>query len=289
MKFALIAIAAAVVILGAWFLIPGRDVEPVQTYESAALGISFSYSGRYMLLEQDQSTGARTLHVVVLMEDTEENRALVGGESSDGREGPPTITIAIHQNNLDNYTTERFIRDTNFSNFKLSDGKLVPFTAGSEEGLRYHASGLYENENVVFARPDFVYLFTVNYLTPEQEIVRDFERVLQTVEFANPLRTPTSADEAPAGSIHNLPLPPAVAAVRAHAAAAFGVGEGLVIIETAFERQWPDACLGLPSAEEMCAQVITSGWEVTLEAAGEHATFRTNSDGSVIRRFIVEE
>ena len=283
MKFALIAIAAAVVILGAWFLIPGRDVEPVQTYESAALGISFSYSGRYVLLEQDQSTGARTLHVVVLMEDTEENRALVGGESSDGREGPPTITIAIHQNHLDNYTTERFIRDTNFSNFKLSDGKLVPFTAGSEEGLRYHASGLYENENVVVARADFVYMFTVNYLTPEEEIVRDFERVLQTVEFAAPLRTPTSADDALPGSIHNLPVPEAVIQAKIYAATNVGIELGKIIVLTAYEKNWPDGCLGLARADEFCTQVVTPGWEITVQAKGETHIYRTNGDGSVIR------
>lgn len=47
--------------------------------------------------------------------------------------------------------------------------------------------------------------------------------------------------------------------------------------------EWPDACLGLASADEMCAQVITPGWEVTLEAAGRSYEVHTNMTGSSVR------
>ena len=93
----------------------------------------------------------------------------------------------------------------------------------------------------------------------------------------------TSADNAPPGSIHNLPVPDAVAAARAYGASAAGVGEGEVLILTAFERNWPDACLGLTSREEICAQVVTPGYEVTLQVKGEVQTYRTNGDGTIIR------
>ncbi len=98
-----------------------------------------------------------------------------------------------------------------------------------------------------------------------------------------PANIPTSADDAAPGSIHNLPVPPAVAAVRTHVAAKLDVRDGLVIIVTAFEREWPNACLGLAASGEMCAQVITPGWEVSAQAAGETRTYRTNVDGSQIR------
>ncbi len=98
-----------------------------------------------------------------------------------------------------------------------------------------------------------------------------------------PANIPTSADDAAPGSIHNLPVPSAVAAVRTYVAAKLGVREGLVIIMTAFEREWPDSCLGLGARYEMvCAQVITQGWEVSAQAAGETRTYRTNADGSEI-------
>jgi hypothetical protein len=96
-------------------------------------------------------------------------------------------------------------------------------------------------------------------------------------------QTPTSADNAPPGSIHNLPVPDAVAAVRTLAASDLGTSEGLVIILSAYERQWPDACLGLPEEDELCAQVITPGYEVTVQAEGRQYIYHTNSNGSVIR------
>lgn len=94
----------------------------------------------------------------------------------------------------------------------------------------------------------------------------------------------TSADNAPAGSIHNLPVPKAVAAVRTLVARELGISEGVVIVMTAYEKDWPDACLGLTKTDEMCAQVITTGYEVTVQAKGSLFTYRTNADGTVLRK-----
>lgn len=96
--------------------------------------------------------------------------------------------------------------------------------------------------------------------------------------------TPTSADDAPAGSIHNLPVPDAVAAVRAYVAQKAAVREGLVIIMTVYEKEWSDSCLGLGGPAESCLQAITPGWEVSAQASGETHTYRTSADGSVIRQ-----
>lgn len=99
-----------------------------------------------------------------------------------------------------------------------------------------------------------------------------------------PRNTPTSADNAPPGSIHNLPLPEAIAAVRAKVAKDAGVSEGLVIIISAYEKEWSDSCLGLGGPAEACLAVITPGFEVTLTVKGAERKYRTNSDGSEIRR-----
>ncbi|MBI4085458.1 MAG: hypothetical protein HY432_03075 [Candidatus Liptonbacteria bacterium] len=94
---------------------------------------------------------------------------------------------------------------------------------------------------------------------------------------------PTSADDAPPGSIHNLPVPQAVSAVKKYAAETLGITEGKVIVMTAYEKEWPDGCLGLASAGEFCTQVITPGYELAVQANGKEYVYRTNSDGSVIR------
>ncbi len=249
-------------------------------YTSTTFNISFNYPRSYF--EQITShEGERAQNVVTLFEDTQENRDVVGGKAP-GREGPPTITIAMFQNDLDKYTTDSFIRNTSFSNFKLSDGIIASTTVAGEAAVRYHASGLYENENVVIARPDYVYMFTVSYLNPNDQIVKDFEDVLASVAF-NGGSTPTSADNAPPGSIHNLPVPAAVAEAKKYAAEKLGVAEGLVIVMTAFEKEWSDSCLGLGGPTESCLQVMTPGWEITVVAKGTETVYRTNFDGTVIR------
>lgn len=94
---------------------------------------------------------------------------------------------------------------------------------------------------------------------------------------------PTSADNAPPGSMHNLPVPEAVAAVRASVANELGASEGTVIILSAYEQEWSDSCLGLGGPAESCLFVITPGYQVTVLAQGSERVYRTNADGTLIR------
>ncbi len=58
--------------------------------------------------------------------------------------------------------------------------------------------------------------------------------------------------------------------------------EEMVVVEAA-ATEWPDACLGLPEPDEQCAEVITPGWEITIEAAGDYYVVRTDELGTEIR------
>lgn len=62
-----------------------------------------------------------------------------------------------------------------------------------------------------------------------------------------------------------------------------GISQDAVTVKMVEEREWPDACLGLLDKEAMCAQVITPGYKVTLEAGGKTYIYRTNASGSVLR------
>ena len=53
--------------------------------------------------------------------------------------------------------------------------------------------------------------------------------------------------------------------------------------------EWPNSCLGLPVETEMCAEMLVPGYKVTLDADGEMMIFRTNKDGSSIRRDLKAE
>lgn len=152
-------------------------------YNSAYLGVSFVYPRNYFVLENDLSTGEREQHSISLIEDTPTNRALVSGELQ-GTEGPTAITVEIFQNDLDSYTSETFIEETNFTNYKLSPtGDWALMNVGGDIGTSFQWSGLYEGRSVVVARPDWVYVFSVTWLTPQDAILSDFESVLSRVSF----------------------------------------------------------------------------------------------------------
>lgn len=179
----LIVFAVLILIAGALAFVYGEKPESVKEAQFFKdFGVSFSYPGNYFIGIKQSLSGEREQHTIVLAEDTPENRRVFAGEEP-GREGPPTITISIYQNNLDSYTAKSFVEGTSFSNFKLSDGVTKEVLVGGEPGLRYRATGLYENVNVVVARSDYVYMFTAFYLTPEDKILSDFDKLLDTVEF----------------------------------------------------------------------------------------------------------
>jgi hypothetical protein len=76
-----------------------------------------------------------------------------------------------------------------------------------------------------------------------------------------------------------------IAAVRARQELAAQLGLGTEAVEVlAYEQvEWPDSCLGLPEPTEMCAQVITPGWLVTLLAGDQRYEAHTTREGETVR------
>ena len=46
----------------------------------------------------------------------------------------------------------------------------------------------------------------------------------------------------------------------------------------------PGACLGIPNEGEMCAEVITPGFNVTVQVSETQYVYRVNDSGTVVRR-----
>jgi hypothetical protein len=61
-------------------------------------------------------------------------------------------------------------------------------------------------------------------------------------------------------------------AVKEALSAETGAAVDDIEVVEAEEKEWSDACLGLAEEGEMCAQVITPGWEVTLRAGGRRTS-----------------
>lgn len=76
--------------------------------------------------------------------------------------------------------------------------------------------------------------------------------------------------------------PAGVEAARQQLAADLDVEPEAITVASFEAREWPDACLGLPEEGQMCAEVITPGYLVALNAEDQIYSARTNQDGSVV-------
>ena len=59
---------------------------------------------------------------------------------------------------------------------------------------------------------------------------------------------------------------------------ASGGGASVVSVERV---DWPDSCLGVARAEEVCAQVITTGYRIVVTRDGKQLEYHTDLRGSV--------
>lgn len=60
----------------------------------------------------------------------------------------------------------------------------------------------------------------------------------------------------------------AVERAKAYLADTLKLSAKEIELESAVKTKWPDASLGCPEKDRMYAQVVTSGWTVTLKAGG---------------------
>jgi hypothetical protein len=81
---------------------------------------------------------------------------------------------------------------------------------------------------------------------------------------------PTDATTVPGAN-----LLPVIAAREALAAVTGRTVEEIEVVSVT-PKQWPDACLGIQRSGEVCAQVITPGYEVVLRLDGNVAIYRTD-------------
>ena len=73
-----------------------------------------------------------------------------------------------------------------------------------------------------------------------------------------------------------------IGAARAELASRIDVDFQEILVTSVESRDWPDACLGVARADEVCAQVITPGFEVVLWFGNDTYVYHT-ADGAPVR------
>ncbi len=84
---------------------------------------------------------------------------------------------------------------------------------------------------------------------------------------------PSEANQAPAPAVIRL--------IRQAVKKQFGVAQ--VAVVSATEQNWPDGCLGLPKAEEICTMAIVTGWRVEVSDKLQTWYYRTDRTGKMLR------
>lgn len=115
-------------------------------------------------------------------------------------------------------------------------------------------------------------------LTPDA--TRPFDAPLATFLATTVGTVPTQGPEAT--PTLGQPQPPEQAA-RDDLAARFAVSVGEIEVVSVEAMDWPDACLGLAAPGEVCAQVVTPGFEVTLAFGDGQFVYHTNENGTLAR------
>jgi hypothetical protein len=99
-----------------------------------------------------------------------------------------------------------------------------------------------------------------------------------TTNQANTLATPGNPD------LENASPPDVALTVQNQVSEILGVSVESIQIEQVEKMDWPNSCLGLPEAEEACAEVITPGWLLAFHVNGQEYRYRIDETGTVIRQ-----
>ena len=101
--------------------------------------------------------------------------------------------------------------------------------------------------------------------------------------WANQPPVLNSAENAPPGSIHNMPAEPAAEAARKDLAEKLSVDANSIVIMKVENQTWSDGCLGLGGPAESCLMALVEGFRVELSAKGKTYFYRTDKTGASLR------
>lgn len=155
-KVLILGILVILIVIG--FLALKKD-----RYESSTFGISFEKIDNVYIKENKNG--------ILIVEDTEENRDLLDGKTTVAREGPTSISIEIYAN------------PEYFPNLYLANNGTSTEKINGEEGIGYTWSGLYEGKTIVVTKGNQNYAFSVTWLTKEDKLLKDFEKLIDTADF----------------------------------------------------------------------------------------------------------
>ncbi|MEG3980929.1 hypothetical protein QUA08_09155 [Microcoleus sp. T3B2] len=90
------------------------------------------------------------------------------------------------------------------------------------------------------------------------------------------------AETTPPNPPNKLPATVA-AAVRRELSDSTGIAADKLKVTESSGQSWPNTCLGLSKADEICGQMIVEGWRVVVSDGRQTWVYRTNARGNILR------
>lgn len=180
MKTISIVVLILIIILACGYFFSGNDKNNNPSiyfsYSSEITGFKMSYPAIYEIKREYIEEGLNRKRDIVLIE-----KSAIPPPNTP-TEGPPSITISVFEDSKD-IELKNWISESKYSNFELGPQVLNEKMVASTTAYEYFWSGLYEGKSVVVKANDKIYMFSVTWLTPEDRIIKDFEKLLTSVTF----------------------------------------------------------------------------------------------------------
>ena len=154
------------------------------THEDGDMDLKFEYrddATGYVLQEleiEDRESGFVKGYQLMLKEDYAEL------ELSDApRDGPPTIAIITYENDS-NLTPEVWAEENPiYSNIAIALEEPTEYSVDGVMATRYMVDGLYRSDIVLVSKNNLIYMFSGSFLTEDSAVRRDYEPLLNSIEF----------------------------------------------------------------------------------------------------------
>lgn len=160
----------------------GTPKQSLVPYSSVEYKVAFEHpSGLYLKEIPNVGTAEQPQLAVAMVEDTQVNRDILDGKSIEGGEGPTAITVEAYQNPT-GLSAEKWAEQN--TNWTVSSKNLQPASVANQDGISFNWDGLYQGKTIIVTKGKLAYAFSVTWLTPEDQLIKDFDMVLNSVVFA---------------------------------------------------------------------------------------------------------
>lgn len=202
----------------------------------------------------------------------------LGPSQSTGTELFDGLSLLIYSAELPDVNFDKFVQ---LEHLKIKNEPVYESVSNLEKaqiagysGYKFEATGI-GTSTTYFLKNDSRFIKITDMTVEPQNAGRDFHKTVEQMLNTLQVTTPNPSNNASEST--------AVKAVKEFAAQDLNVGINDVQVTLVKKQDWPNSCMGLEQEGEMCAEVITPGYEMMVEAKGKQKVYRTNNDGSIIK------